>query len=156
MPDGKTTLADLLAKPPMRDSVVGDCVTLVDDEVRAKGGLSGIAIKGAYGTVKAIKPRFVAEVVDALLDDWIGKLEPYYDRWRSAPSGSMAEYFTARSEDVAEDLLSVTDERAQTTSHGTVRKLYQKMRGAAKSNVMAAVPKLAAQMEKRISEARAG
>jgi hypothetical protein len=155
MADGKT-LSDLLGQPPMRENVVSDCVALVDDEVRAKGGLSGIAIKGAYGTVKAIKPRFVAEVVDALLDEWMGKLQPYYDKWRGAPSGSMAEYFTARSEDVAEDLLAVTDKRAQSTSHGTVRKLYQKMRGAAKTNVMAAVPKLAAQMEKRITQANGG
>jgi hypothetical protein len=156
MPDTKQTLADLLAQPPMREQVVSDCVALVDGEVQAKTGLSGVAIKGAYGTVKKIKPRFVPEVIDTLLDEWIAKLEPYFSKWSSARSGTLTEFLSARSEDVAEDLLSVTDQRAENTSHGTVRKLYHRMRASAKANVMAAVPKLAARMEKRITEAGAG
>lgn len=147
------TLADLITRPPMRNTVVTDCVDLVEDEVRGKSGLSGIAIKGAYGTIKKIKPRFVSDVIDGLLDEWVAKLEPYYDKWRAASSGTLAEFLTARSEDVAEDLLSVTDAKADTTKHGTARKLYHKMRGSAKTNVMAAVPKLAAQIERRIGEA---
>jgi len=153
MSDDNPTLADTIARPPMRETVVKDCVGLVDDEVRSKRGLSGVAIKGAYGTIKRIKPRFVPEVIDALLDDWLGKLEPYYAKWRASGNGSLTEYLTARSEDVAEDLLSVTDERAQKTRHGTARKLYNKLRGSAKTNVAGAVPKLAARLEKRVEEA---
>ena len=76
------TLAEYVAKSPVRERVVADCVALIDEEVKSKGGLSGVAVKGAYGTVKTIKPRFVPEVVDTLLDDWVGKLEPYYGKWR--------------------------------------------------------------------------
>jgi hypothetical protein len=151
-----STLAEYVAKPPARERVVADCVALIDEEVKAKGGLSGVAVKGAYGTVKAIKPRFVPEVVDALLDDWVGKLEPYYGKWRAGGSGSLAEFLTARSDDVAEDLLAVTDERAAKTRHKTASKLYNKMRPSAKRNVAAAVPKLGALMEKHINEADAG
>jgi hypothetical protein len=149
------TLADYVGAPPARDRVVADCASLVDEEVKSKGGISGVAIKGAYGTVKAIKPRFVPEVINALLDDWVAKLEPYYARWRSAGGGSLAEYLTARSEDVAEDLLKVTDERAGNSKHKTASKLYGKMRPSAKRNVAAAIPKLGALMEKHVLEADA-
>lgn len=142
------TLADYVGASPTRERVVADCASLVDEEVKSKGGISGVAIKGAYGTVKAIKPRFVPEVIDALLDEWVAKLEPYYAKWRSSGSGSLAEYLTARSEDVAEDLLKVTDERAGRSKHKTASKLYGKMRPSAKRNVAAAVPKLGALMEK--------
>ena len=153
---GSKTLADYVGKPPARDRVVADCVTLVDEEVKNKGGISGIAIKGAYGTVKTIKPRFVPEVVENLLDDWVAKLEPHYARWRSGGSvGSLAEYLTARADDVAEDLLAVTDERSARSKHKTAKKLYGKMRPSAKRNVSAAVPKLGALMEKHIREADA-
>ena len=70
-------LSDSLTKPPVRDHVVTACVALIDDEVKHKSGFSGIAVKTAYGVVKAVKPRFVSEVVDGLLDDWVGKLEPF-------------------------------------------------------------------------------
>ena len=150
------TLADIVARPPTRERVVADCVNLVDDEVKAKGGISGVAIKGAYNTVKAIKPRFVPEVVDALLDDWVGKLEPYYARWRAGGSGSLAEYLTARSDEVAEDLLQVTDERAGRSKHKTASKLYGKMRPSAKKNVVGAIPRLGALMEKHIQAAESG
>lgn len=150
-----STLAEYVAKPPVRERVVADCVQLIDEEVKAKGGLSGVAVKGAYGTVKTIKPKFIPEVVDALLDDWVGKLEPYYTKWRGAGSGSLAEFLTARSDDVAEDLLAVTDERAGKTRHKTASKLYNKMRPSAKRNVATAVPKLGALMEKHINAAEA-
>jgi hypothetical protein len=147
------TLADYVGASPTRERVVADCASLVDEEVKSKGGISGVAIKGAYGTVKTIKPRFVPEVIDALFDDWVAKLEPYYAKWRSAGSGSLAEYLTARSEDVAEDLLKVTDERAGRSKHKTASKLYGKMRPSAKRNVAAAVPRLGALMEKHVREA---
>jgi hypothetical protein len=136
--------------------VVAECVALIDAEVKSKGGLSGVAVKGAYGTVKTIKPKFIPEVVDALLDDWVGKLEPYYTKWKNGGSGSLVEFLTARSDDVAEDLLAVTDERAGKSKHKTASKLYNKMRPSAKRNVSAAVPKLGALMERHINEAEAG
>jgi hypothetical protein len=147
------TLAEYVGKSPARERVVADCVALIDQEVKSKSGLSGVAVKGAYGTVKAIKPKFIPEVVDALLDDWVGKLEPYYGKWRGGGTGSLAEFLTARSDDVAEDLLAVTDERAARTRHKTASKLYNKMRPSAKRNVSGAVPKLGALMEKHINEA---
>lgn len=149
------TLADYVATPPARERVVADCATLVDEEVRSKGGLGGVAIKGAYGTVKAIKPRFVPEVIDTLFDEWVAKLEPYYARWRSGGTGSLSEYLTARSDDVAEDLLTVTDARAARTKHKTAGKLYSKMRPSAKRNVSAAIPKLGAVMERHVRDADA-
>jgi hypothetical protein len=153
MSGSKSTLAEYVSQSPAREKVVADCVELINEEVKAKGGLSGVAIKGAYGTVKTIKPKFVPEVVDALLDDWVAKLEPYYGKWRSGgSSGSLAEFLTARSDDVAEDLLSVTDERASRTKHKTASKLYGKMRPGAKRNVSTAVPKLGALMERHIRE----
>jgi hypothetical protein len=60
---------------------------------------------------------------------------------------------TARSDDVAEDLLTVTDERAARTKHKTAGKLYSKMRPTAKRNVSAAIPKLGGVMERHIREA---
>jgi len=145
------TLKDQIAVEPTRPRVVAECVTLIDHQVRSKGGVRGIAVRGAYATIKALKRGFVAGVVEALLDDWLAKLEPYYARWDAGGSGTFTEYLTARSDEVADDLLEVTDARAETTKHTTAKKYYFKMRDRAKENVVESVPELARLIERHLA-----
>jgi hypothetical protein len=130
-----------------RPAVINDCVELIDNQVKQKGFI----MKSAYATIKAIKKGFVAETVDSLLDDWLGKLQPHYDKWATAKQSSFSDYLIARQDDVAEDLLSVTDARAEKSSHGTAKKMYSKMRDGAKRNVVEAIPELARLIEKHIA-----
>jgi hypothetical protein len=146
------TLAELLMKVD-RKPLVADCTLLIDEEVAAKSGLGGIAIKGAYATCKAIKPGFIQAVVDGMLDEWIEALEPHYQSWQSTQKGSFGEFLSQRADDVAEDLLAVTDERAAATSHKTVAKLYDKLRPSAKRNVATAVPRLGVLLVKHLEKA---
>lgn len=149
------SLVERIGVEPVRAKVIEDCVELIDAQVKNKSGLSGMAIKGAYATIKTIKRGFVPSVVDALLDDWLGKLQPHHDKWSAGGSGTFAEFVIARSDDVAEDLLQVTDERAAKTSHTTAKKAYEKMRGNAKKNVVEAIPELARLIEKHVNAAAA-
>lgn len=139
-------LVDTLGREPVRPKVVEETVRLIDSQVKTKGFM----LKAAYSTIKAIKGKFVPEVVDALLDDWLGKLQPHYDKWETAKSSTFADYLTARSDDVAEDLLQVTDERATKTSHTTARNMYNRMRDSAKRNVVESIPELARLLEKHL------
>jgi hypothetical protein len=142
------TLVEQLGKDPVRPQVIADCVDLIDAQVKQKG----FVIKSAYGVIKGIKKKFVPETVDALLDDWLGKLQPHYDKWAAAPANvSFSDYVVARSDEVAEDLLQVTDSRAEKTSHTTAKKMYFKMRDGAKRNVVEAIPELSKMIEKHLS-----
>ena len=143
-----STLVEQLGKDPVRPGVIADCVDLIDAQVKQKG----FVIKSAYATIKAIKKKFVPEVVDALLDDWLGKLQPHYDKWSATKSTSFSDYVIARSDDVAEDLLSVTDARAEKTSHTTAKKMYQRMRDGAKKNVIEAIPELSKLIERHLAQ----
>lgn len=142
-------LVDTLGREPVRPKVIEETVQLIDGQVKTKGFL----IKGAYSTIKTIKKGFVAETVDALLDDWLGKLQPHYDKWETAKASTFADYLIARSDDVAEDLLKVTDERANKTSHTTAKKMYGRMRDSAKRNVVEAIPELSRLLEKHLDGA---
>jgi hypothetical protein len=138
------TLHSHLLVPEIRPRFVRDCQRLLDDEVGAKKGLSGIAVKGAYSAVKAIKPGFVEGVLDVLLDEWVAELEPEYTAWReSAPAGKLSAHLLGRRDAVAERLLQVTDRRAAGTRHTTAKKFYDKLRGSAKAQVVEALPKVA-------------
>jgi len=141
------TLIERLGVDPVRPQVIEDCCALIDAQVKTRG----MMVRASYATIKTIKRKFVPETVDALLDDWMGKLQPYHDRWSAGGGGTFSEYLIARSDEVAEDLLSVTDERAEKTSHTTARKMYLKMRGSAKQNVVESMPELATLIERHLA-----
>lgn len=139
-------LVEKLGTEPLRTQVIADCVELIDAQVKQKG----FVIKSAYATIKAIKKRFVTETVDALLDDWMGKIQPHYDKWMVSKPTSFSDYIIARSDEVAEDLLSVTDARAERTSHTTAKKMYMRMRDSAKKNVVEGIPQLSKMIERHL------
>jgi len=142
-----STLVEQIGQPNKRPAVINDCVELIDNKVKSKGFI----MKSAYATIKTIKKGFVAETVDSLLDDWLGKLQPHYERWSANKTPSFSNYLVARGDDVAEDLLSVTDARAERTSHTTAKKMYGRMRDGAKKNVVEAIPALGRMIEKHLA-----
>lgn len=132
------TLKAILTSEQTRPVVVDECVDLVESEVANKG----LIIRGAYSTVKKIKPGFVKSAIDGLLDDWLEQMEPYYRTWHAAQKGAFSAHLGAHKGDVANDLLKVTDQRASTSKHKTAAKMYNKLRPSALKNVESAVPGL--------------
>ncbi len=125
-----------------RARVVDACVLLVNSEVDKKKGFGGIVIKAGYGAVKSIKPGFVRKVVDGLFDRWAAELEPFWSEAEANGTPPVA-LLTRKKSEVAEALLSVTDEKAQRADHALVGSTYKKLRPSAKEHVEAAVPALA-------------
>lgn len=141
-----TTLAEKLTAPPVRSKVVAACVDLVEREVEAKKGLSGVAIKAGFKVVQALKPGMIANVVDMLLPEFAGALQGIYDKTTQGaanPSAAFTDYLASHTDEAADALLHVTDSRADRAKNATLKKTYQRMRGSAKENVATAVPGLA-------------
>ena len=142
------TLAHYLTDPSKRDRVLEDCVRLVDEEVDSKGGLSGMGIKTAYAIVKRIKPGFVRNAMNGMLDDFAKNLDPIFQEHLSK-GGSLVDHFVAKKGDVAEALLAITDERAKRATNNTAKGAYEKLRPTGKKHVEEAVPRLARMIEQQ-------
>jgi hypothetical protein len=140
-------LPEALASESKRSAVADDCLALIDAEVADKGGFTGLAIKAGYKTVQGIKPGFVRQVVFDLLPEFARALDPLYEDAKVSGHG-VREYFNANTEKVADALLTITDEKAKRAKSGMVKGTYDKLRSSAKKNVEAAVPRLAAMIEK--------
>ena len=136
-----STLNEILLAPGNRPKVVVDCVRLIDEEVDSKGGLTGLAVKGAYALVKAVKPGFVSEAVDNMLDDFVKRLDPFYAA-AQAKNEPIGPALNARASEVAESLLAISDERAQRAKNNSLKKAYEKLRPTGKKHVEAAVPRI--------------
>lgn len=136
-----STLTEIMLVPGTRPKVIADCVRLIEEEVDSKGGLSGIAIKGAFMVVKAVKPGFISEAVDHMLDDFVRRLEPFHTeaQQKNEPIGP---FLNARAGTVADALLAISDERAARAKNQTLKKAYEKLRPSGKKNVESAVPRL--------------
>lgn len=141
------TLIEVIGAEPTRAAFITECVDLIDAQVKTKGFM----VKGAYVAIKAIKRRFVPEVVDALLDEWLTRLQVHHDRWAATKPSTFPEFVIARSDEIAEDLLAVTDKRAEKTTHTTAKKYYFKMRDSAKRDVVDSIPELARMVDRYLA-----
>ena len=136
-----STLQELLGGPAKRGAVVDDALQVLNAEVDAKGGLSGIAVKTAYKLVKGISPDFLRRAVDHLLDDFLTALDPMYQE--ALQRGIDArQHLTSSPSRVADLLLGITDARAARSDNQMLKKTYEKLRDGAKKHVEAAVPRL--------------
>jgi hypothetical protein len=143
-------LKETLGAPPARERIVADACQVLDQEVADKGGLSGAAIKAAYAVVKGIKPGFIRDAVDNLLDDFLDALDPIVQEATSSgiPPG---QHLTRQSGPAADALLAITDARVARADRPVIQKTYERLRPTAKKHVESAMPRVGALLERAIS-----
>lgn len=139
------TLVELLARPDSRERVVSDCVRVIDEEVAARPGFSGTALRAGYKTFQKMRPNVTRGAVVRLMPD----MAPVLDRhWvEASSSGDRRRWFDANQGRVADDLLGVTDRLAARTHNAVLHRLYKSLRGSAREHVMAGIPRLADLLE---------
>lgn len=135
------SLRDLLISEPARkESFVAAARVVLDDEVRAKRGPTGVMLKGAYKSVNAVHAGFVNGVIRALLPDFLDRLQPHWDDFKESGQQDFGQFLTGRGDEAADALLAVVDARAERSSYRSVTKLYGQLRGQAHKHVVAALP----------------
>jgi len=142
-------LSDILLADDVRRKVVDDAAQLVEDEVRSKRGVSGLAIKAGFKAFKKFRPGALPMAVNNLLDPFAAAVDPFYqDHVSSGKTGSVAQTFVPRAREVAEALLSITDARARRFESGVIKKTYQKLRPLGVKNTQEAVPGISRLIDK--------
>ncbi len=148
-------LSQYLLDPAVRAQVVTDACVLVDVELSRASGLSGLAMRSAHRVVRGVRPGMIPQAVDSLLPAFTEQLDPFYqaalDEGSPVPS-----VLGARRREVADSLLSITDERVGRSSNAGVRRAYQGVRGSARGYVEAAAPGIGRLIEAHTPPARAG
>ncbi len=134
---------DILLDESKRPAVVEDGVKLVDSEVAAKKGVSGMLIKGGYKGFKKLKPGIMNEAVNGLLDKFVDIIDRHYSAYleevpdKSTPFSSWAQKRDSR---IADDMLSITDDYMNRSNIKVLTKIYYGMRKIGEKSVKQAVP----------------
>ena len=142
------TLHETLLTPDTEPSVVADSLTLIEQEVRGKSGISGAAVKLAYKTAKTFAKGYLQSTVESLLPDLVTELEPYWADFTASGASGFGDYLVKRGDEVSEALLSVSDARARMSERPVIIKAYGTVRGSAGKHIVAALPAVGALVEK--------
>jgi hypothetical protein len=119
---------------------------MIDNQLAAKSGLSGMALKAAFAALKGVKPGYIPYVVEQLLPPCFTAIDPIWSE--GIQNGDPVGHLVANRSRTADALLSITDERVKNTKRAIVRGTYEKLRGSAKQHVEEAVPDLAQVIDK--------
>ncbi len=145
------TLQETLLTPDTQPKVIDDCHALLRQLVSEGSGFSGTAVKLAYKTMNTVFPGHIRYMVESLLPDMVGELEPFWEDFHASGGSDFGGYLATRGEEVSEALLSVTDKRGAASGRPTVVKAYAKVRPSAGKHVTAALPKVGALVQKYAS-----
>jgi len=140
----------LLADAARRDALVRDLAHVVEDEVGSKKGLSGLAIKAAFALVTGVRPGFLRDAINHLLDGSVAGVGPLIERGQAQGRGVGAS-LRADPAETATALLQVVDQKASRASNQGLRKAYERLRGSAQKQVEDAVPRLAATLDRHLA-----
>lgn len=142
------TLVEVLKDPVRTRAVVADGARMIDAEVASRGGLSGMALKAGYKTVKALKPGIIEEALGMLLPEFAPALDPHFAK--GVASGDVRAYFTAHADAIADALLAVTDGRRQRSKNAVIRRAYDGLRPQAKKHTSEAMPRVAELVKRHV------
>ncbi|MBT3219909.1 MAG: hypothetical protein HN348_12535 [Proteobacteria bacterium] len=142
------TLTQALSDPARRLLVVKDGSKLIDAEVASKRGISGMALKAGYKTIRRLRPGMIEHALHKLLPQFAPAVDPHYINAKD--SGDVKGYFVKHSAEIAESMLAVTDDIATRAKNKVMLKVYKTLRGQAKGHVEAAMPGLSELISKHV------
>jgi hypothetical protein len=142
MTTAAATLQEILLAPDTQPKVIDDCCALIQQEVKTLSGISGTAIKLAYKTVNTFASGHVRYMVEQLLPKLVDKLQPHWADFNTSGGAVFGDYLAKHGEQVSEDLLAVTDARAEASDRPTIIKAYRSVRASAGRHIQSALPQV--------------
>lgn len=143
-------LADLLLDETQRAQVVNEVSHLIESQVAAKRGLSGAALKTAMSMARKASPNAIPNSVNHLLPEFCETLQPHFDAFQAQGTGTFTDYVEARKAQISDEILAVTDRRAERSTNKTVKSMYGKLRSTAEQEVRNVAPGLARLVDARL------
>jgi hypothetical protein len=121
---------------------------LIRDQVAAKGGWKGTAVRNGLRAMESLHPGFLEGATARLMPMCAQCLQPHYDR--GVESGDVRAHFDAQGPEIADDLLEITDRLAGASARRWLRSTYGVLRPQAREHVLEGLPVLAELLHKHL------
>lgn len=134
------SLSDAVADTQRRSSIAKAAVVEVAAAIRARSGLKGLAAQVGLDTINRLRPGFLEGQIDVLLPGMAEALEPW---WHDGlESGDAPQWLNGHRLQVAEDLLTVTDEYVAQASDQVAIAVYDRLRKQAPVRIAHEMPRI--------------
>ena len=144
------SLVEAVKDTAKRPLIIADCTEMINQEVKSKSGLTGIAVKGGFKAIRGFSPDIVPKALNDLIDEFAVQVEPFWQDCQNNGEDT-TRYFVRRKDDIANALLSITDGKAKKSKHKVLVKAYNTLRGKAIDHIGAAMPRFSEIVKKHAS-----
>lgn len=134
-------LSEQIQDQEIRLNIAQDCVKLMEDQVEAKTGITGIFFKTLYKGIKSISPNYAQKAIFGLIPPIAQAMNPLWDE--GTEKGNPVTYLKKNPTLTANTILTVTDERIKSTDNKIIRISYEKIRDSLQDEIEEVVPQLA-------------
>ena len=117
------TLSQQLLAKRRRPAVIKDLVEVVQQEVAAKKGVSGAALKAGYGAASRVVPNLTERALNKLFPDLAVALDPIWEGFAASGGADFGDYLAKRGPEVSTALLAVTDAMGAGSGREPVKKV---------------------------------
>ena len=148
-PHRQTAVSAAVADQTRRAAMVADGIVELEAELGERSGMTAMAIRAGYKTVRKLRPRIVEDNLDRLLPRFAPVLDGHYET--GLASGDLEGHFVGNAAAIAESLLATTDARAAEASNKVAVKAYEKLRPRAKDNVVDGMPRVVRLLERHVA-----
>lgn len=134
-------LSEQIQDKEVRLNIAEDCVKLMDNQVEAKTGITGILFKTLYKGIKSISPNYVQKAIFGLIPPVSQAINPLWDEGKE--KGNPVTYLQNNPTLTTNTILSVTDERIKKAQNKIIKVSYEKVRNFLQDEIEQVVPQLA-------------
>lgn len=134
-------LSEQIQNKQIRLNIANECVQLMEEQVNAKKGITGVAFKTLYKGIKTIKSDYPVKAITGLLPSVSEAIEPIWAE--GMQKGDPIKHLKDNQALTADKILSVTDLRIKKAQNKIVKASYSRIRNSLQDEIQQAVPGLA-------------
>lgn len=135
------SLVEAVGDPVRRDAIAKASMGEAAKAVASVRGLRGVTLRVGMEAIERVRPGFLEKQIHDLLPGFAAAIEPHWQT--GVEQGDPSAHLQANGLEVANDLLAVSDARAESSTDATARAAYQRVRPAAPKRIAEHMPRIA-------------
>ncbi len=134
------TLSSILLSAPHSNGLVNELAATLESHLARKTGLSGMAMKLGFNTLKAARPDVSRRAAEVLLPDVARALDPLYAEFLQGGHPDFAAFLTANNHRATALTVTAIDTRMRQINNTAAQSIYRRFSGSAAAELQKLLP----------------